>query len=359
MDSGDIQAFLNYGSIISLGRDSLIVGWGMRQQHSEQRTSGCSFYAPDFFLTDEKPWFSHEKYTKISSRQLQQLLSETDLLTAPPTYDWKQPYQNVFNEAFEKLQQDYKNRTLLKAVPYVFECAEGLVSSKQIADSLVSILKYAEHNPVFIYGCWDDSSGLLGATPELLFRVNENDPSIVETVACAATRQVHTNEEGFVPDEKESNEHTIVIEGIRESLKSFGDVAVGATQEIILPPISHLLTPIQLKTKYDISFEQIVKALHPTPALGAYPKESGRQWLKDYQTLVDRKRFGAPFGCVYPEEHLQVCYVAIRNVQWEAQTLMLGAGCGVVKNSERDKEWEEILLKLNAVKQILALKTKD
>ena len=103
------------------------------------------------------------------------------------------------------------------------------------------------------------------------------------------------------------------------------------------------------------AFEEIVQALHPTPALGAHPREVGRYWLLDYQQHFDRLRFGAPVGYTDPSTRISRCFVAIRNVQWQPNRMLIGAGCGIVANSDPETEWNEILLKLKAVKALLNL----
>lgn len=354
MDKNSIKAFIDSGSILSLSKEFAILGWGKRDWLSQPALEGCHFYAPDFFLNNEKPWFRHANHKKVSLHALRQaLLKEESIDASRSKYEWKHSHHPLFNETFSLLQEAYESRRLSKAVPFVFESAEGEMSPAQLVRSLLSLLDYAKKHLVHIYGFWERTSGMLGATPELLFCIK--DHRCVETVACAGTRPFQSHENEFVPDGKESVEHALVIQGIREALAPFGELSIGKTQPIALPPIVHLWTPIALNTSNPIPFEQVVRALHPTPALGAYPKDEGMSWLKNYQTKIDRKRFGAPFGCVALEEEIQVCYVAIRNVQWERGKLMLGAGCGIVKTSEREKEWEEILWKLKAIKQILAL----
>ena len=92
--------------------------------------------------------------------------------------------------------------------------------------------------------------------------------------------------------------------------------------------------------------------MHPTPALGAFPRRPGMEWLKEYQQKIDRRRFGAPVG--YAIEDAQAkCYVAIRNVQWTKNQMLLAAGCGIVATSQYDAEWAEIKLKLQAIKEML------
>jgi FtsP/CotA-like multicopper oxidase with cupredoxin domain len=60
----------------------------------------------------------------------------------------------------------------------------------------------------------------------------------------------------------------------------------------------------------------------------------------------------------------QVALVCIRNMMWSRLNqntdgpkieLKIGAGCGLVQDSQLEREWGEVLLKINSVKRILGI----
>jgi menaquinone-specific isochorismate synthase len=108
-----------------------------------------------------------------------------------------------------------------------------------------------------------------------------------------------------------------------------------------------------VKLQQAVTTDQVTQLIHPTPALGAYPRVEGMKWLREFDREMPRERFGAPVG--YTRKGESTCYVAIRNVQWKDFQLKLGAGCGIVPASQFESEWNEILLKLKSIKNILAL----
>jgi menaquinone-specific isochorismate synthase len=122
-----------------------------------------------------------------------------------------------------------------------------------------------------------------------------------------------------------------------------------------LKTLTHLRTPIQLELTQTADTAALVKALHPTPALGAFPKEEGVEWLKAFDSRTPRKHYGAPLGCCYGNSISIV--VAIRNVQWTPNGLAIGAGCGVIAESKQEREWNEIQLKTEAIFETLGFKT--
>ena len=219
--------------------------------------------------------------------------------------------------------------------------------------SLKSSLKYIQQNQAYLYGFWDNNEGVLGATPEILFTYGEEGELV--TMACAGTRKKGEDIAAFFSDLKELNEHHLVVKGITESLSPFGTVSVGKLQLVELPQLVHLVTPINVELHEKLLFQEAVNALHPTPALGAFPKNKGKAWLEDYQQKIPRLRFGAPAGYWFSDGKSSKCYVSIRNVQWKGNQMQIAAGCGVVADSICDKEWDEVNVKLNAVQEMLAL----
>jgi menaquinone-specific isochorismate synthase len=350
-----IQDFLECGTIMTCGENQLILGSGERLWKDKPEMQGtASFYAPDFFLSNPKPWFEHAQIKimeldEIHSMLLEQEEVEDDL----KVINWTTPQFIVFNQAFVNLQQKFADQELKKGVPYTFEQAQVRVTKARLIKSLISALKYGQRKSIHLYGFWDCKEGILGATPELLFKSNMSNH--LETMACAGTRRRNSATKSLLKDPKQLHEHSLVVEGIIESLSPFGHVKTGELKEIDFPMLSHLITTITLELNTEFNFETLVKALHPTPALGAFPRKAGMEWLKSTQRLIDRKRFGAPLGFILGKEKQASCLVAIRNMQWREHHIQIGAGCGVVPESLLENEWEEIQLKIKAIKEILDL----
>lgn len=347
-----LNSWTNCGTIFSKDRHILILGWGKRTRQEKVHAHLPSFYFPDFFLKDISPWFTHEFYTEISISQLRDFLAEIPVNNSQKI-EWNNPHQTLFNTAFAELQKKFKNNELNKAVPFATESAESNMHTSRLVNSLKAILEYAQNNSVYVYGFWDENEGMLGATPEKLFSCN--DQGLLETMACAGTKKMGEDENSLLSDPKELHEHDLVVQGIRQSLTTYGKVTAGPLQLLKLPHLMHLVTPLSMQLQNQLPFQELVNALHPTPALGAYPKDAGMKWLLDYQQHIDRSRFGAPAGYFLPETMQSNCYVAIRNVQWKDAQMHVSAGCGVVAKSQCDREWNEINLKLNAIKKMLDL----
>lgn len=349
--------FLASGSFFTTPEKSVIIGWGERSWLPFPTASlEPHFYFPDFFLETANPWCHHTFTAEVSIDELLFAIEKLAVfLPFPSAINWISPEKVAFKAAFDELQSAFTSEILTKAVPYLFANAEATMSAPRLQRSLISLLNAAKSRPICGYGFWDGHSGLLGGTPELLFRSSSPGHRHLETVACAGTRASDLDEAAFLDDPKESHEHYLVIQGIEQSIASLGGASVVQKTDILqLAHFSHLLTPISASFDRDISFESLVSGFHPTPALGAIPqKPAGATWLRSYDQRVPRGRFGAPAG--YRANDKSVCMVAIRNVQWQGAHLALGAGCGIVPASSFENEWNELQMKIASTKEILAL----
>ena len=237
-----------------------------------------------------------------------------------------------FQESFDHLMDLIKMRKLEKGVLYQFATSSNRMTGDQLSASICQALSSASKGAGYIYGCWNESTGLLGVTPELLFFFSgKENPKIVDTMALAGTARSGVSEEQFIRNSKELHEHGLVVQGISEALKKLGKVSHGEIELMRLPTLTHLLTPIKVELKGDFNFEEIVEVLHPTPALGAFPKQEGRGWLLAYDEKCKRGNYGIPIGLRVPFLGISVCYAGIRNVQWDESGMRIGAGCGVVE----------------------------
>jgi menaquinone-specific isochorismate synthase len=244
---------------------------------------------------------------------------------------------------------------LQKAVPYVFAHSREEMTQGRLCGSLRKALASVKGQAGYLYGRWDKAGGIVGISPELLFAYDRRSPSLVETMAVAGTCLPSEDQEAFCRDPKERHEHELVIEGIRRALHPLGTVKVHSTRLLHLPKLTHLITPIELSLAVPFDFDRLVKALHPTPALGAFPYGEGKKWLFDYEQRIPRGHFGAPIGYRHPESGTSRCFVAIRNVQWDKAGMRIGAGSGVVKQSCFENEWKEVQMKIRATREQLCL----
>jgi menaquinone-specific isochorismate synthase len=265
----------------------------------------------------------------------------------------------VFVEQFHSLKNLIARGQTLKGVPYGQTKAIETIGPRWIARRLLAALRNG--NEGHLYGYWNDRQGIIGCSPERLCQYDAATGSLT-TEAVAGTLSVAKFQSGaLLNDTKALREHTLVIDDLRERLSNLGTVEVGATGECPIAGLVHLKTPLRVYVQNErVSMEEIVRHLHPTAALGVYPRNQvGHAWLKESDRRLPRWRFGAPFGISYGcEDAASLGFsflVAIRNVQWQGQDLRINAGCGVIESSQLECEWQECLSKIRAIRGLLDL----
>ena len=272
-------------------------------------------------------------------------LQEAQRRHAPLPLEWSGPDKAAFLKTLSELRPEFETGRLLKAVPVVFE--EALLQKSAKPQYCLGALSEVPAG-CRLYGYWNSQGeGMIGATPELL--LEQKSPKHFQSMALAGTAQ---NAETLKSDPKEQREHAIVVKDIFEALSPLGRVTLGPTEVMTLPGLNHLRTLIDLETTGKTTAEEIVRALHPTAALGAYPRDAGRWWLQGQEKTAPRWKFGTPFGGTGPSDQ-SLFVVAIRNIQWRQGKVRLGAGCGVMRGFDAEREWRELELKRNTVKKML------
>lgn len=341
-----LAEFLASGAMVADGPDAVWIGLGEFVVSSHPDPSKLSIYAPDFFLHNAKPWRLYSSFFRVPISELLEAVDSAETLMA--SGDWSEPDRVAFEGEVAAIQQEIAAGRLAKAIAFSF--AQAPFSDHSKLSALRGAARSAGNPLLRPYGFWDSEDGMIGVTPELLFR---QDRGRLQTMALAGTR-TH-DAPSLLDDPKECAEHAIVVEGIRERLSPLGQVSVSRAEEVKLPNLVHLCSTIEVDPLTDVSFVEWVTALHPTPAIGAWPLEAGWNWLNSRAAAADRGRYGAPFGFVPPGSDTGTCYVAIRNVQWTGDEAKIYAGCGIVAASRADHEWSELQAKLSTIRSTLGV----
>ena len=353
--SFDLSLFLQSGALMSISPTTVLIGWGETRtfHHIHEAEEKPAFYVCDFFLSTPL-WVQYPYTMEISHQDLLAFMTSSSSLSA---CEWTLSGIDSFQQGFTNLQHLFQQGKLKKAVPYLFAQTPSKMTDSRLKQSLRKAFSFKQSRVGYVYGHWNASlsSGILGVTPELLFTHSQMDPKKVNTMALAGTCASNKNKELFKCDKKERHEHQLVVEGIYQSLSHLGKVQCQDMEVLEFPHLTHLMTPIQVELDESFSFEKCVQALHPTPALGAFPIEMGKKWLLNYNQSLPRYDYGAPIGVHDPKKGLSQCLVAIRNVRWNENGMRIGAGCGVVQQSVMEKEIQEIELKVKAIRDALEI----
>lgn len=313
----------------------------VRQWSASPDKESLSFYAPNFALSRPEPWLVGEALPPLCLQALQ----------LPALSHRVEPQAAPFARVHEDILSRIDKGEFQKVVPIVCEELEFERELRvEMFPSVTSPAATVNQKNQFSYGFAFADEGLVGVTPELLFEV---DGEVLKTMALAGTGPVDGPD--LLQDPKEVREHKIVVEHILKELADWGVCEVGTTVERAYGVLKHLYTPITLK--FDLikqpSFTELVARLHPTAALGGWPRAAAVRWLESQEFHFGRGRFGAPFG-FKKGDHCKAV-VAIRCLQWQGRRANVCVGCGVVEGSKALNEWRELALKREAIYHHLRL----
>ncbi|MDE0118926.1 MAG: chorismate-binding protein [Bdellovibrionales bacterium] len=256
------------------------------------------------------------------------------------------PSSSLFQSFFLKSQEQIKQNKIQKVVPVFFETLSFSLGKKNISTLIYHLITCSDKGG-FAYGWWANGQAVLGYTPEYLFKKKSLS---VQTMALAGTAR--SPQHDLRKDQKEKGEHRLVREEIKKLIKPLGKSRISDTYIYSIGNISHLRTDFKLQLKKEISFEQLCYLLHPTPALGGVPRKAALNLLAElHKENKPRYGFGSPFGVVKGKKAF--CVVAIRNVQFIKGKMYIGSGFGLVKESQPEREWEELRKKRQVIKDIL------
>ena len=195
----------------------------------------------------------------------------------------------------------------------------------------------------------DAGATFLGATPERLYRRRGRD---IESEALAGTRPRGCDARAdqrlgqeLLGDAKEREEHRLVTEAIAAALHPVcSRLAVGRRRQLRrLDSVQHLFTPFTGRLRRAATDADLIRRLHPTPAVCGTPTAAARRQIAALEPF-DRGWYAGLVGWLSGRE--AELDVAIRSGLLAGRTLRLYTGAGIVRDSDPAAEWDEVEHKL-------------
>ena len=191
----------------------------------------------------------------------------------------------------------------------------------------------------------------LGATPE---RLVSKRGSVLETEALAGTMEAggeHAAE--LLESGKNRHEQQLVTDSIVRRLRPLCTHLEVAERPTVreLRDMLHLHTPIRGTLASSQHVLDLVRALHPTPAVGGVPTPEAMRWIGTHETHP-RGWYAAPIGWLDARGDGEF-YVALRSCVVSGDEAFLYAGAGIVGDSDPLAELRETELKTHALRKAL------
>ena len=197
----------------------------------------------------------------------------------------------------------------------------------------------------------------IGCSPERLAAFRDRF-LLTEALAGSIQRGTTATQDALFAKEllssrKNVMEHDFVIKAIVQKLKPFSLKTERDEYPTIkkFANVQHLYTPVTARLRDHSDRLAILKALHPTPAVGGYPWEKASGYIRDLEHF-DRGWYAGPVGWLNSKGDGEFT-VAIRSGLVEGPVARFFAGCGIVADSNPDAEWRETSLKLIPMLSVL------
>lgn len=202
----------------------------------------------------------------------------------------------------------------------------------------------------YVYLCHTPTTGTwMGSTPEILLSGEKGD---WHTVALAGTQNLRA---GNLPknwDHKNWMEQQLVASYIQRQLSTLGiDSKEQGPYAVRAGEVAHLKSDFHFSLPDVRKIGDVLKLLHPTPAVCGLPKEEAYRFILSNEGY-DRSYYSGFIGWLDPNGKTDL-YVNLRCMNISPTTFTLYAGGGLLAASRLEDEWQETEDKLDTMRRLI------
>jgi para-aminobenzoate synthetase component 1 len=158
---------------------------------------------------------------------------------------------------------------------------------------------------------------------------------------------------------KEQAENVMVVDLVRNDLTQICKPATVKVEELFgiysFPQVHQMISTISGELKEEVTFSQLLKATFPMGSMTGAPKLSVMKLIDEHEPSA-RGIFSGSVGYKAPNGDFDF-NVVIRSIMYNqtSQYLSYQVGSGITFYSHAEKEWEECMLKAEAIRKVLSL----
>ena len=256
-----------------------------------------------------------------------------------------------FVNAVEKVQKYITAGDVMQVVP-----SQRLSCSfKSDPIELYRQLRILNPSP-YMYFLNLDGFAIVGSSPEILTRVDNNNVATIRPIAGTRSRGKNIqedleNEQDLLSDEKEIAEHLMLIDLGRNDLGRIAKTgSVNLTDKMFIERYSHVMhivSNVECELKEDMSSIDVLKATFPAGTLSGAPKVRAMEIIDEVETLK-RNIYSGAIGNLSWHGGMDLA-IAIRTAVIKDEVLYVQAGAGIVYDSIPEMEWQETMDKAQAL----------
>jgi len=333
-----------------------------------QHFPSAGFFIPRYLFTekDDQAWltinmhlrsgFSKDEMLNRLKNDLQILLfsqekqDTPDLKILQKVSDHRGDWLQAAREIIDRIRAGHVDKVVLSRTL-------NIILNKILEPAILLKKLYANRTYGFVFAIEREGDCFLGATPERLVK-RDGEHLYVDCLAGTDRRGRTAAEDeaigqSLLQDSKNLAEHRFVVESIIETMQAFCETisAPGYPRLVKTESVQHLYTPVRGQMKKTASLFKVIGSLHPTPAMGGSPRERALAMIGELEPH-ERGWYAAPVGWTDGFQYGDFA-VGIRSVLLSGQKLRLFAGCGIVKDSKPDQEYEETEMKFRPILRAL------
>ena len=259
--------------------------------------------------------------------------------------------KNNFVHAVEKVQKYITAGDVMQVVP------SQRLSCKFESNpvELYRHLRILNPSPYMYYLNLDDFA-IVGSSPEILTRVDNNNVATIRPIAGTRSRgrtseEDKANEKDLLSDEKEIAEHLMLIDLGRNDLGRIAKTGtVNLTDKMFIERYSHVMhivSNVECELKDDMSSIDVLRATFPAGTLSGAPKVRAMEIIDEVETLK-RSIYSGAIGNLSWHGGMDLA-IAIRTAIVKDEVLYVQAGAGIVHDSIPEMEWQETMDKAQAL----------
>jgi len=202
---------------------------------------------------------------------------------------------------------------------------------------------------------------IISASPELFLK-KEGDRIYTKPIKGTAKRGPTAEEDEILKNQlynsvKERTENVMAVDVARNDLSVIakrGTVEVNKLYNIeTFETVHQMVSTVSCELKDNIKFDEIIAATFPMASMTGAPKISAMKFIDEFENF-DRNYYSGAMGLINKKNDFELA-VNIRSIFYNEKTkrLSIAVGSAITHLCDPEKEYEECLLKANALLRAL------
>jgi para-aminobenzoate synthetase component 1 len=319
---------------------------------------------PDLFF------FAPQHILKVKGNELEMLSPEaekiwkaiSETIISEPIHHQKPKIKARFSKTeYLKTLQQVKNEIALGNIYETNFCMEFYAEEAEI-DPLITYkhLNQVSPTPFSNYFKWFDKY-IISATPER-FLSKKGNKLISQPIKGTAKRSADPIEDeqiktDLVTHPKEQQENIMIVDLVRNDLTKSAKKGTVRVEELFgvysFKQVHQMISTVVCELKDDISAIQAIKNTFPMGSMTGAPKIKAMQLMELYEK-TKRGMYSGAVGYFSPQNDFDF-NVIIRTILYNQKQKYLSfqVGSAITYDADAEKEYEECLLKVKAILEVL------